>query len=159
MDLKKDPQELQEITTLSLPIIKEYIYIYANTSEVLSFEAKDEFGNNLRVDSDASRFTVYNSGFEVTYELKRPYVVHNNSKILVFMDRMWSEYSIPDIADGDYEFFNVDLFYSVILPEGASPFSASPSDIMLMENSEGRWNISFVDENIQMDAFHDVFET
>lgn len=159
MDLKKDPQELQEITTLSLPISKEYIYIYANTSEVLSFEAKDEFGNNLRVDSDASRFTVYNPGFEVTYELKRPYVVHNNSKILVFMDRMWSEYSIPDIADGDYEFFNVDLFYSVILPEGASPFSASPSDIMLMENSEGRWNISFVDENIQMDAFHDVFET
>ena len=158
MDLKKDPQELLETTTLSLPISKEYIYIYANTSEVLSFNAKDEFGNNLRVVSDASRFTVYNPGFEVTYELKRSYIVHNNSRILVFMDRIWSEYSIP-VADGDDEFFNVDLFYSVILPEGAYLFSASPSDIMSIENSEGRLIVSFVNEDIQMDAFHDVFET
>lgn len=161
MDLQKDPFVLVETTKMYIPIEKDYIYIYTNTSDAISFKAYDEFENALSFTIEEHRYKVNNPGFTFTYELERPYKVYDYAGILVYMDRLWSEFSLPNdvIFSGD-PYFNVTINYSAILPPGAYLYSASPSDLLNIETTDtGRWNVSFSDENRQMDAFHDVFET
>jgi hypothetical protein len=80
--------------------------------------------------------------------------------MLVFMDRLWSEYYKPvEFMTEEDMFFHVDLTYTVLLPQGAYLYSASPSDLMAISSSGGRWNVTFFSGDRQMDAFHDVFET
>ncbi|MCY3411683.1 MAG: hypothetical protein INQ03_08640 [Candidatus Heimdallarchaeota archaeon] len=161
MDLGKEPFELTETTTLTLPVLREYIYVYVNTSAVIEFDARDAQGNKLTWLKEENRYKINNPGYSFTYEITRPYIVYDYNQILVYMDRIWSEFILPqEFMTADDFYFNVDLYYSVILPEGAYLYSASPSDLMIFgKTNTGRYNVTFVDKDRRMDAFHDVFET
>lgn len=171
-DLNKD-LTLTETIEIKFPVIEDEIFVYINTSITnLEFEAFDEFGTELRYEEEENRFVVHDAGFYIKYIINRPYQVHNNSNMLVYLDRFWMEFFKPtvfltseDIIDEDW-FFYVDLQYSVILPVGAYLYSASPSELLgndvnkgISKTTTGRWNVTFTDSDRRMDAFHDVFET
>jgi hypothetical protein len=158
-DLGRD-LELTEYISMEIPTQREFIYVYTDT-EIATLTFYDEFGNELAYDTEPNRFKIDNPGLKFNYELERPYTVHNNSNMLVWLDRFWLEFSKPVIDFGDDDpFFNVDMSYSVLLPEDAILYSASPSELLnpiVFDNR--RYEISFADTNRRMDAFHDVFET
>ncbi len=160
MDLGKEPFVLIERTVMEMPVAKEYVYIYTNTSEVINFNAYDENGNTLRTEIEENRYKVFDPSFYFVYEIERPYKVYDHAGILVFMDRIWSEFVMPPEAQtADDIYFNVDLKYSIILPADAYLYSASPSDLMAISTTNtGRWNVTFTSDDRNMDAFHDVFE-
>ena len=168
-DLKRD-LTLKETVTIVLPILKDFVYVYTNTSEVFEFSARDEFGNEITFEEDPGghRYKLYNPGFAFTYEIDRPYKVYNNSGMLVLLDRFWMEFrKPPEIATLEDQFFHVDLKYTVFLPSKAILYSASPTETMepgttliaTVGTTDGRWNITWTDYDRQMDAFHDVFES
>jgi len=158
-DLGRDLQ-LTEFISMELPTERDFIYIYTETetSQITFF---NELGNELPVETEANRFKINNPGFKFNYELTRPYTVHNNSNMLVWLDRFWLEFSRPQLESGETDpFFNADMHYTVLLPEDAILYSASPSELLdpiIFEDR--RFKVSFSDSNRQMDAFHDVFET
>ncbi len=159
IELQKD-STLIETTSLTLPVGREYVFVYVNTSSVISFEAFDENGNELRRDVEENRYQVFLTGLSFSYSIHKPYVIYDNHGMLVFMDRLWSEYFKPvEFMTLDDMFFHVDLTYTVLLPQGAYLYSASPSDLVDISTSSGRWNVTFYSGDRQMDAFHDVFET
>ncbi|MHA2252648.1 MAG: hypothetical protein ACXAD7_19955, partial [Candidatus Kariarchaeaceae archaeon] len=154
---------LTEEVEITFPVYENEVYVYINTSGVDIFAAYDEFGTELQVTDEGHRYLVKNPGFKFTYTIDRSYrnQLHNNSQMLVFLDRFWMEFLKPaDAQQFDDLYLHVDLKYTVILPDGAFLYSASPSDLLEISKTEtGRWNITFTDTDRQMDAFHDVFET
>ncbi|MHA2249516.1 MAG: hypothetical protein ACXAD7_04090 [Candidatus Kariarchaeaceae archaeon] len=161
-DLNEDLTMTEEVEII-FPVYENEAYVYINTSNVDTFEAFDEFGTELPNQDEGHRYKVSNPGFSFTYKIKRSYKnqLHNNSQMLVFLDRFWMEFLKPaDAQQFDDRYFHVDLRYTVLLPNGAFLYSASPSDLLeISKTKTGRWNITFTDTDRQMDAFHDVFET
>lgn len=156
-DLNND-LTLTEYVDIELPIEKENIYIYTNTSEA-SLRFYDDLGSELQFDTEDNRFIIPNPGLKFNYELERPYQVHNNSGMLVWLDRFWLEFRNPEATSLENEYFKVDLNYNVLLPRNAILYSASPSELLEISNIDGRTNVNMRDQSRQMDAFHDVFET
>ncbi len=160
IDLSKD-MTMEERTQLTIPTARDYVYVYVNTSEVNQFHAYDDKGNELNVEIEDNRYKVLSPTLTFSYTIDKPYMVYDNHGMLVFIDRLWSEYYKPaEIANASDPFFHVDLSYSIILPPGSYLYSASPSDLLTIDKtSNGRWNVQFYDEDRRMDAFHDVFTT
>ncbi|MHA2403333.1 MAG: hypothetical protein ACXADH_10120 [Candidatus Kariarchaeaceae archaeon] len=154
---------LIETVEIIFPIYREELFVYINTSSVIQFEAVDEQGTKLVAEDLGNKFRVEDPGFSFTYTIHRPYTVHNNSQMLVYLDRFWMEFYKPQDAPDwsfDDQFLHVDLKYTAILPKNAYLYSASPSDLLDISTTRGgRWNVTFTDEDRLMDAFHDVFET
>lgn len=157
-DLQRD-LFLTETIEIELPVARDVVYVYTNTSES-ELTVFDDFGIELVYSVEDNRYVIQNPGLKFSYELYRPYTVSNNSNMLVWLDRFWLEFSKPvEFQTDDDPFFNVDLKYSVILPEDAIIYSATPSELLTISSSRGRTNVTFLDTNRRMDAFHDVFET
>jgi len=167
----QDATSLIETVTIALPVQRDVIYIYTNTSEVNTITVLDDQGLELpyEEDPDGSRYMVSNPTNTFTYILDRSYTTYNFSGILIYLDRFWVEYLLPfNSPDRSIEeqFFRVDMTYTVLLPRDVFLYSASPTSALdpnivmtIFENNQGRWNITFFDEDRLMDAFHDVFET
>ncbi|OLS21256.1 MAG: hypothetical protein HeimC2_34010 [Candidatus Heimdallarchaeota archaeon LC_2] len=165
----QDANNLIETVSISLPVERDVIYIYTNTSEVNSIMVYNDQGIKIpyEEDPDGSRFRVNNPSDTFTYILDRSYTTYNFSGILIYLDRFWVEYFLPsNLQTIEERFFRVDMTYTVLLPKDVFLYSASPTsaldpniEMTIFETDQGRWNITFYDENRLMDAFHDVFET
>ena len=119
---------LTETVEITFPIYKEELFVYINTSSVFQFEAVDEQGTHLNSEDLGNKFRVEDPGFSFTYTIHRSYTVHNNSQMLVYLDRFWMEFFKPQELQPtfDDQYLHVDLKYSAILPKGAFLYSASP---------------------------------
>ncbi len=67
-DLNND-LTLTEYVDIELPIEKENIYIYTNTSEA-SLRFYDDLGSELQFDTEDNRFIIPNPGLKFNYELE-----------------------------------------------------------------------------------------
>ena len=163
-DLNRD-NTLTESVWIHLPVLKPVIYIYTNVSQVISISVHTSTGTELTPIKDNNRYIINNPTLNFNYKLIRPYKLYNNSNMLVYLDRVWLEFSNKQGSEQD-PYFHVDMAYTVLLPKGAFLYSASPTPSLepgigldYFKNSQGRYNITFTDTNRRMDAFHDVFET
>jgi len=157
--LRKDLTLTEEIQ-MQLPTQQQHVYVYTNTSEAIDFNVYNSIGNKINYQTEPNRFVIPNPGLDFRYVLDRPYTVSNVSDMLVWLDRSWLEFPKNQTDGTNDPFFNVDMTYEVVLPEGAFLYSASPSDLLqpiVKENN--RYHVKFKDTNRRMDAFHDVFET
>lgn len=165
----QDATKLIETVTITLPVERDVIYIYTNTSEVNAINVIDDEGIPLPFEEDpnGNRYIVNNPSNTFTYELDKSYSAYNYSGILIYLDRFWIEYFLPsNVATIEERYFRVDMTYTVLLPKDTFLYSASPTSALdpniqmdIHKNIQGRWNITFLDKNRLMDAFHDVFET
>ncbi|MHA1911876.1 MAG: hypothetical protein ACTSYA_09290 [Candidatus Kariarchaeaceae archaeon] len=147
-----------ETIEITFPEPQSQIYVWSDTSAVENFQAWDNQGKEKYVDKEVDRYVINDVGTYVKYTISQPYNIHNNSNILVFVDRFWLEYPRPDGTQED-QYYHADISYNIILPEGATVYSASPSALYSKTLlSDGRKRISFTDQNRQIDAFHDMWE-
>jgi heme/copper-type cytochrome/quinol oxidase subunit 2 len=147
-----------ETIEITFPEPQSQIYIWSETSAVENFQAWDNQGKEKYVEKEVDRYIINDVGTYVKYTITQPYNIYNNSNILVFIDRFWLEYPRPDGTQED-KYYHADMSYNIILPQGATVYSASPSDLYSKTLlSDGRKRISFTDQNRQIDAFHDMWE-
>ncbi|MCG3217820.1 MAG: hypothetical protein KAR35_02385 [Candidatus Heimdallarchaeota archaeon] len=147
-----------ETIEITFPEPQSQIYVWSDTSKVENFQAWDNQGKEKYVDKEVDRYVINDVGTYVRYTIRQPYNIYNNSNILVFIDRFWLEYPRPDGTQED-QYYHADMSYNIILPEGATVYSASPSSLYSKTLlSDGRKRISFTDQNRQIDAFHDMWE-
>ncbi len=141
--------------------------IWIDTSNVLDFRAYNEFGTPLSYQQFSDRYLIRNVQGYIHYEIVRPYVYYNNSNILVYLDYFWLLFVNPALHNDSqsepvYSKANID--YSVIMPEGAIVYSASPESYLvlgedgkLQKTPEGRTKIQFVHPDREIDPYHDLF--
>lgn len=155
MDLGRDGIAVEEII-MDMPFSVDNFSIWANTAEVLDFRAYNDLGAPVSFQEYSDHYLIRNVQGYIRYEVVRPYIYHNNSNILVYLDMFWLLFFDPEIE----EYSRADIKYTVIIPDGAILYSASPENILtLSETPEGRRKVVFEDYNREIDPYHDLFST
>ena len=141
--------------------------IWIDTSNVIDFKAYNELGSPLSYQKFSDRYLIRNVQGYIQYEIVRPYVYYNNSNILVYLDYFWLLFINPALQDdssSDYYYSRANIDYSVVMPEDAIVYSASPEDYLVLDSEgqllktpEGRTKIRFVHPNREIDPYHDLF--
>jgi len=143
-----------ETVTMQLPYTVANFSIWANTEEVIEFKAYDSSGLPISYQEFSDHYLIRDVKGYIRYEIIRPYVYHNNSNILVYIDYFWLNFFDSEL--GTYS--RADITYTLILPEGSILYSASPEQILsLSKTPEGRKKVTFTDYNRQIDPYHDLF--
>ena len=160
MDLGRDGIAVEEII-MSMPYTVDNFSIWANTASVLDFRVYNELGAPVSFQEFSDHYLIRNVQGFIRYEMIRPYVYHNNSNILVYLDMFWLLFVDPELDEDpeeDVEYSRANIKYTVIIPEGAILYSASPESILtLSQTPEGRRKVVFDDYNREIDPYHDLF--
>ncbi|MHA1953318.1 MAG: hypothetical protein ACW96U_05185 [Candidatus Heimdallarchaeaceae archaeon] len=155
MDLGRDGIAVEEII-MDMPYSVDNFSIWANTAEVLDFRAYNDLGAPVSFQEFSDHYLIRNVQGYIRYEIIRPYIYHNNSNILVYLDMFWLLFLDPELE----EYSRADIKYTVIIPDGAILYSASPENILtLSQTPEGRRKVIFDDYNREIDPYHDLFST
>jgi uncharacterized protein YneR len=155
MDLGRDGIAVEEII-MEMPYSVDNFSIWANTAEVLDFRAYNDLGAPVSYQEFSDHYLIRNVQGYIRYEIVRPFIYHNNSNILVYLDMFWLLFLDPELED----YSRADIEFTVIIPEGAILYSASPEDILtLTQTPEGRRKVIFKDENREIDPYHDLFSS
>ena len=143
--------------------------VWIDTSEVIDFKAYNEFGTPVSFQQFSDRFLIPNVQGYIHYEVIRPYTYYNNSNILVYLDYFWLLFINPDLQDDttpDWDYSRANIDYTVIMPEGAIVYSASPESYLILDGEgkllktpEGRTMIRFIHPDREIDPYHDLFST
>ncbi len=145
-----------ETVEMEMPFTIDNFSIWVDTTEVLDFRAYNELGTPVSFQKFSDRYLIKNVQGFIEYSIVKPYVYYNNSNILVYLDYFWLLFIDPDLDN----YSKADIEYSVIIPEGAILYSASPEDILTLTNTpEGRRKCIFTDVDRQIDPYHDLFST
>ncbi len=146
---------------LQIPTKQNIMKIWVNTSNIWNFKALDQYGVPLgNIQKYPDRMQIDNPPLYVQYSYSYNFVPYNYSGMLVFIDRFWLEYRIPNPTSTSGQFYHANIDYNVVLPSRAIIYSASPSKLLnLTRDPDGRHRIRFVDTNRAIDAFHDAWET
>lgn len=160
MDLGRDGIAVEEII-MSMPYSVDNFSIWANTAEVLDFRVYNDLGAPVSFQEFSDHYLIRNVQGFIRYEIIRPYVYHNNSNILVYLDMFWLLFVDPELdedPDENVEYSRANIKYTVIIPEGAILYSASPESILtISQTPEGRRKVVFDDYNREIDPYHDLF--
>ena len=155
MDLGRDGIAVESIE-MSMPYSIDNFSIWANTADVLEFRAYNELGAPISFQEYSDHYLIRNIQGYIRYEIIRPYVYHNNSNILVYLDMFWLLFVDPDLD----EYSRANIKFTIIIPDGAILYSASPESILtLTQTPEGRRKVIFYDYDRQIDPYHDLFST
>ncbi len=155
IDLGRDGIAVEEII-MDMPYSVDNFSIWANTAEVLDFRAYNDLGAPVSFQEFSDHYLIRNVQGYIRYEIIRPYIYHNNSNILVYLDMFWLLFLDPELE----EYSRADIKYTVIIPDGAILYSASPENILtLSQTPEGRRKVIFDDYNREIDPYHDLFST
>ncbi len=155
MDLGRDGIGVENII-MDMPYSVDNFSIWANTEEVLEFRAYNDLGAPVSFQEFSDHYLIKNVQGYIRYEIIRPYIYHNNSNILVYLDMFWLLFLDPELE----EYSKADIKYTIIIPEGAILYSASPENILtLSQTPEGRRKVVFDDYNREIDPYHDLFST
>ncbi len=153
IDLRKDGLSFETVT-MELPYRVANFSIWANTSNVLEFKAYDRSGLPVSYEKFSDHYLIHDINGYIKYELMRPYTYYNNSNILVYIDYFWLSFFDQELNN----YSKADIVYTVILPQGALLYSASPeSTLSLSKTPEGRKKVTFIDYDRQIDPYHDLF--
>ncbi len=161
IDLGKDGIAFETVT-MELPFTVDNFSIWIDTASVVEFRAYNELHAPLSYQQYSDRFLIRNLQGYIEYDIVRPYTYYNNSNILVFLDYFWLLFLDPEIQiEGQPNIYSkADIEYTVIAPEGAILYSASPESILtLSQTPEGRRKVTFSDEDREIDPYHDLFST
>ncbi len=151
-----------ETVIMELPFTVDNFSIWADTSSVLEFRAYNEFHAPLSYQQFSDKYVIRNLQGFIEYEIVRPYTYYNNSNILVYLDYFWLLFVDPVLQDESLPpiYSKADIKFTVIVPEGAILYSASPESILtLSQTPEGRRKVTFIDEDRDIDPYHDLFST
>ncbi|MHA2357398.1 MAG: hypothetical protein ACXABK_01340, partial [Candidatus Heimdallarchaeaceae archaeon] len=155
VDLGKDGIAVETVS-MDMPFNVDNFSIWVDTTDVLDFRAFDFQGAPVSYQEFSDHYLIRNVQGEISYEIVRPYVYYNNSNILVYLDMFWLLFFDPELQD--YSRANIE--YTVIIPEGAILYSASPEAILTLSRTpEGRREITFKDYDREIDPYHDLFST
>lgn len=156
IDLGKDGIS-SETVSITLPYTVQNFSIWVDTSTVLDFKAYNQLGAPVSFQDLGDHYLIHNVQGYLKYEIIRPYVYYNNSNILVYLDYFWLYFINPDEEPPD-NYLNADITYTVIIPEGAILYSASPEDYLtLSKTPEGRRKVIFTMYDRAIDPYHDPF--
>jgi len=151
-----------ETVIMELPFTVDNFSIWADTSSVLEFRAYNEFHVPLSYQQFSDKYLIRNLQGFIEYEIVRPYTYYNNSNILVYLDYFWLLFVDPVLQEESLPpiYSKADIKFTVIVPEGAILYSASPESILtLSQTPEGRRKVTFTDEDRDIDPYHDLFST
>ena len=151
-----------ETVIMELPFTVDNFSIWADTSLVLEFRAYNEFHAPLSYQQFSDKYVIRNLQGFIEYEIVRPYTYYNNSNILVYLDYFWLLFVDPELQEESQPpiYSKADIKFTVIVPEGAILYSASPESILtLSQTPEGRRKVTFTDEDRDIDPYHDLFST
>ncbi len=151
-----------ETVIMELPFVIDNFSIWADTSNVLEFRAYNEFHSPISYQQFSDRYLIRNLQGFIEYEIVRPYTYYNNSNILVYLDYFWLLFVDPELQEESQPpiYSKADIKFTVIVPEGAILYSASPESILtLSQTPEGRRKVTFTHEDREIDPYHDLFST
>ena len=151
-----------ETVIMELPFVIDNFSIWADTSNVLEFRAYNEFHSPISYQQFSDRYLIRNLQGFIEYEIVRPYTYYNNSNILVYLDYFWLLFVDPELQEESLPpiYSKADIKFTVIVPEGAILYSASPESILtLSQTPEGRRKVTFTHEDREIDPYHDLFST
>jgi hypothetical protein len=151
-----------ETVIMELPFTVDNFSIWADTAEVLEFRAYNEFHSPLSYQQFSDKYLIRNLQGFIEYEIVRPYTYYNNSNILVYLDYFWLLFVDPELqVEGQPPVYSkADIEYTIIAPEGAILYSASPESILtLSQTPEGRRKVTFTQQDREIDPYHDLFST
>ena len=151
-----------ETVIMELPFIIDNFSIWVDTAAVLEFRAYNELHAPLSYQQYSDKYLIRNLQGFIEYEIVRPYTYYNNSNILVYLDYFWLLFIDPElqIEEQPIIYTKADIEFTVIVPEGAILYSASPESILtLSQTPEGRRKVTFTDEDREIDPYHDLFST
>ncbi|MHA1407866.1 MAG: hypothetical protein ACTSSG_10890 [Candidatus Heimdallarchaeaceae archaeon] len=153
IDLGRDGISIETVE-MQLPFTVENFSIWADTSQVLDFKAYSMSGAPVSFQKFSDRYLITNVPGYIKYELVRPYQYCNNTNILVYLDYFWLLFYDPELQN----YSRANIKYTIIIPEGAILYSASPESILtLSKTPEGRRVVRFDDFDRQIDPYHDLF--
>ncbi len=153
IDLGREGIALESVT-MELPYTVGNFSIWVQTDEIVDFKAYDERGVQVSYQKFSNRYLITNVEGYIRYEMIRPYTYYNNSNILVYLDYFFLEFYDYELED----YSKADISFTVIIPEGAFLYSASPSNLLeISYTPEGRTKVIFTDENRAIDPYHDPF--
>jgi len=156
IDLEKDGISYETVT-MSMPYTVDNFSIWVDTKQVLEFRAYNKLGVALAYQDYGDHYLIKNVQGYIKYELVRPYVYYNNSNIIVYLDYFWLYFIDPELQ-GEDRMSNADITYTVIIPEGAILYSASPEDYLnISKTPEGRKEVTFTVYDREIDPYHDPF--
>ena len=162
IDLGKDGIAFETVY-FDIGFIVDNYSVWIDTSKVIEFSAYNEFGTPVAYQQFSDRYLIRNVQGYIHYEIVRPYVYYNNSNILVYLDYFWLLFINPDLQNdtsSGYVYSKANINYTIIVPEGAILYSASPEEILtLSQTPEGRRKVTFTDYNREIDPYHDLFST
>ncbi len=159
IDLGKDGIAYETVT-IELPYTIDNFSIWVDTTTVLDFRAYNSLGAPVSYQEFTDHFLIRNVQGYVKYEIVKPYVYYNNSNILVYIDYFWLLFVDEEAEEEDIGYLKADIDFTIVVPDGAILYSASPEDILtLSQTPEGRRKVSFSDTDRQIDPYHELFST
>ncbi|MCK4895848.1 MAG: hypothetical protein KAS47_03515, partial [Candidatus Heimdallarchaeota archaeon] len=159
IDLGKDGIAYETVT-IELPYTIDNFSIWVDTTEVLDFRAYNNLGAPVSYQEFTDHFLIRNVQGYIKYEIVKPYVYYNNSNILVYIDYFWLLFVDEEAEEEDIGYLKADIDFTIVVPDGAILYSASPEDILtLSQTPEGRRKVSFSDIDRQIDPYHELFST
>ena len=159
IDLGKDGIAYETVT-MELPYTIDNFSIWVDTTKVLDFRAYNDLGAPVSYQEFTDHFLIRNVQGYIKYEIVKPYVYYNNSNILVYIDYFWLLFVDEEAEDEDIGYLKADIDFTIVVPDGAILYSASPEDILtLSQTPEGRRKVSFSDTDRQIDPYHELFST
>ena len=159
IDLGKDGIAYETVT-IELPYTVDNFSIWVDTTTVLDFRAYNSLGAPVSYQEFTDHFLIRNVQGYVRYEIVKPYVYYNNSNILVYIDYFWLLFVDEEAEEEDIGYLKADIDFTIVVPDGAILYSASPEDILtLSQTPEGRRKVSFSDTDRQIDPYHELFST
>ena len=159
IDLGKDGIAYETVI-MELPYTIDNFSIWVDTTEVLEFRAYNDLGAPVSFQEFSDRYLIRNVQGYIHYEIVKPYVYYNNSNILVYIDYFWLLFVDEEAEGEEIGYLKADIDFTIIIPEGAILYSASPESILtLSQTPEGRRRVSFFETDRQIDPYHDLFST
>jgi hypothetical protein len=155
MDLGRDGIAVETIE-MSMPYSIDNFSVWANTADVLEFRVYNKLGAPVSFQEFSDHYLIRNVEGYIKYEIIRPFIYHNNSNILVYLDMFWLLFIDPELE----AYSRANIKFTVIIPEGAILYSASPEGILsLSQTPEGRRKVVFDDFDREIDPYHDLFSS
>lgn len=161
IDLGKDGIAYETVI-MSMPYSVMNYSIWVDTTNVISFKAYNSLGAPVSFQEFSDRYLINNVQGYIEYEIIKPYVYYNNSDILVYLDYFWLYFVDTDLdpVQNSDNYSNADITFTVIIPEGAILYSASPENYLTLSvTPEGRKKVTFTHNNREIDPYHDPFST
>ena len=152
---------IKQTIRITVPTSQSVFRIWENTSALSQIRISSLTGSVLPYSVEDDFILVEDPPIGLEYSFTYTWVPENIGGIFVYLDRFWLEFVNPnnDPAIDDDSFLKADLSYAVILPTDAIIYSASPSEkVTRSTEPDGRKRVQFLDQNRQIDAFHDAWE-